>query len=93
MDPDSGRREFRERAFVAIGTGLCLALVAGPVDAAPRLQLAYLDPGSGSFLIQALIASLAGAAVAVHSYWKRIKAFFSARSGEPEAAEEPPDDE
>ena len=34
---------------------------------------AYLDPGSGSFLIQILIAALLGIGVAVRASWGRIK--------------------
>ncbi|MGD0876547.1 MAG: hypothetical protein ABSA01_00185 [Anaerolineales bacterium] len=39
--------------------------------------LLYLDPGSGSFLIQLLIAALAGAGLAIAISWGRIKRFFS----------------
>jgi hypothetical protein len=38
---------------------------------------AYLDPGSGSVLIQLLIAGLLGAAFIVKASWSKIKAFFS----------------
>lgn len=34
---------------------------------------AYLDPGSGSYLIQILIASLAGGGFLLKSQWKMIK--------------------
>lgn len=37
---------------------------------------AYVDPGTGSYILQLVIAGLFGAAVAVKIYWKRIKAFF-----------------
>lgn len=36
----------------------------------------YLDPGSGSFLIQLLIAALLGGAFVVRSYWEKILGFF-----------------
>ena len=38
--------------------------------------LMYLDPGSGSFIIQMLLAGLLGIAVAIRIYWKKIVAFF-----------------
>lgn len=38
---------------------------------------AYLDPGSGSFLIQLLIAGLVGAGFLIKAYWKKIKALFT----------------
>ncbi len=36
------------------------------------LQL-YLDPGSGSFLIQLLIATIAGLSIAIGANWTKIK--------------------
>ena len=38
--------------------------------------LPYLDPGSGSFLIQLLFAALAGLSVAIYTSWNRIKSWF-----------------
>jgi len=37
---------------------------------------AYLDPGTGSILVQSLLAGIAGAAAVVSLYWQRVKAFF-----------------
>lgn len=37
---------------------------------------AYLDPGSGSFILQLLIASLVGAAFIIKTYWRRINGYF-----------------
>ena len=48
---------------------------------------AYLDPGSGSFLIQLVIAGLLGAALAVRMSWSRIKGVFRRKDAPP------PDDE
>lgn len=39
--------------------------------------VAYLDPGSGSFLIQLLIAGLVGAGFLIKAYWKKIKGLFN----------------
>ena len=38
--------------------------------------LAYLDPGSGSFILQILIATLVGGMFIVKTYWQRILGFF-----------------
>lgn len=38
--------------------------------------LAYLDPGSGSFLIQMLLAGGLGAAFLIKTYWRKIRALF-----------------
>ncbi len=37
----------------------------------------YLDPGSGSFIIQILIAALLSAGVFVKIYWRKIKSFVT----------------
>ena len=38
---------------------------------------AYLDPGTGSILVQSFLAGLAGAVAVVSLYWQRVKAFFA----------------
>ncbi|MBN2411391.1 hypothetical protein JXQ31_06835 [candidate division KSB1 bacterium] len=47
---------------------------------------AYLDPGTGSYILQILIASLLGAAFAVKIFWQKIttslKKIFSKNAGE-----------
>jgi hypothetical protein len=40
---------------------------------------AYLDPGTGSILVQSLLAGIAGAAAVVSLYWQRLKTFFSGK--------------
>jgi hypothetical protein len=40
------------------------------------LAYAYLDPGTGSLILQSIIAIFAGAAVTCKIYWEHIKAFF-----------------
>lgn len=40
------------------------------------LFVAYLDPGTGSIIIQALIGGLVGALFALKLFWRRIVAFF-----------------
>ena len=38
---------------------------------------AYLDPGTGSIILQGIIATVAGALVAGRVYWQRVKTFFA----------------
>ena len=38
--------------------------------------MAYLDPGSGSYLLQLLLAALFGGLFAIRMSWSRIKSFF-----------------
>jgi hypothetical protein len=41
--------------------------------------LPYLDPGSGSFIIQIAIAALLGLGVALRASWGSIKKYFGAK--------------
>jgi len=38
---------------------------------------AYLDPGSGSFIIQLLFGAVVGGLVVMRAYWSRIRAHFN----------------
>jgi len=37
---------------------------------------AYLDPGSGSFILQVLVASLVGIGFVLRGYWSKVKNLF-----------------
>ncbi len=45
--------------------------------------MAYLDPGSGSILIQMLVAAALGGAYLIKVYWKKIKRLFTGKTDEP----------
>jgi hypothetical protein len=47
--------------------------------------LAYLDPGSGSMILQIIAGGLAAVAVTAKLYWNRILKFLRIRKDEPEA--------
>lgn len=49
----------------------------------------YLDPGSGSMLVQVLLAVVLGAGVAVKIFWRSIKAFFTGKKPSNGTAEDP----
>ena len=38
---------------------------------------AYLDPGTGSIILQGALAAIAGAIVVLKLYWMRLKSFIS----------------
>jgi len=38
---------------------------------------AYLDPGTGSIILQAIIAFLAAATTVMSGFWKKIKTIYS----------------
>ena len=42
----------------------------------PRPAYAYLDPGTGSYIMQIIIATLIGASVAIKLFWRNIKTFL-----------------
>jgi len=46
----------------------------------PPNAYAYLDPGSGSYLIQIIVASSAGLGYLIKINWKKIRGFFSGRN-------------
>lgn len=53
------------------------AILIDLVSSSLNNELAYLDPGSGSFIIQLLLASMVGAAFVIRTYWGKIRAFFN----------------
>lgn len=63
--------------------GLAIRLASPP---------AYLDPGSGSFILQLLVAGILGGLVALRMSWSKIKARFTRKSGPGEQSGRPPED-
>ena len=51
----------------------------------------YLDPGSGSYLLQLLIAGALGALFALRLYWDRVRKFISNIFNRSQDDEEPTD--
>jgi ABC-type dipeptide/oligopeptide/nickel transport system permease subunit len=56
-------------------------------------KIAYLDPGSGSFLIQLAIAALVGMAVVVRSQWSKIKKILGGKSSKSKEEDENENDD
>lgn len=42
-----------------------------------RTLLLYIDPGSGSYLVQAIIAAVLAGLFYIKSFWKKVRSFFS----------------
>jgi hypothetical protein len=55
--------------------------------------IAYVDPGTGSFVFQMVIGALLAVGVAVKVWWKKIVAFVTRRPREQSGAANPPDQE
>ena len=47
---------------------------------------AYLDPGTGSFIVQTIIAMVVGATFTLKVYWRRLKGFLSGKPERPAEA-------
>jgi hypothetical protein len=56
------------------GAGLTVLALLGTFSANAA---AYLDPGTGSILIQGAIAGIAAGAFTMRMYWYKVKAFFT----------------
>ena len=93
----SWARSRRIRVAAWSGIGLVAAActpVAAIAAAQPfEIRVAYLDPGTGSLILQAVIAAIAGTAVAVASYWQKIRAFFRRSSRDSEPSDNAPSDD
>jgi hypothetical protein len=61
-------------ALAALGVALATLLWSMPAHA-------YLDPATGSILLQGLLAGFAGLVVVVKLYWRRVRAFFRGERG------------
>jgi len=44
--------------------------------AVPGVASAYLDPGTGSFILQMLVGAVLGGLVAIGVFWKRVLGFL-----------------
>ena len=64
---------YRWSLLVIVASGL--ALVALPAHA-------YLDPASGSMILQLIIGGLAGLAVTIKLYWHKLVGLFGAKREE-----------
>jgi hypothetical protein len=59
------------RGFLASAVRIALVLAA-----VPALANAYIDPGSGSFLLQAALAGLLGFSFTLKSFWRNLTGRF-----------------
>lgn len=69
---------------------LLAALASGATVMSTQEAHAYLDPGTGSMLLQGLIAGLAATSVVIGRYWYKVKSYF-VRSSDRTARGEGPD--
>ena len=55
--------------------------------------LLYIDPGSGSYLIQMIIAAVLGALFYFKSIWWKIKSFFTKNKPEEDSSDKEEDND
>jgi len=77
-----------KRVVSETGSSALLAVLASLLLV--REAHAYLDPGTGSYILQILIASLFGALFMLKVFWGRIVGFFSKGSSGSEATGQDP---
>jgi len=63
--------------FGGFSLGFILILTCFLLEFAARPAAAYIDPGTGSYLLQFLIGGLLAGAFMVKTFWNKIKAFLS----------------
>ncbi|MEE9554352.1 MAG: hypothetical protein V3W18_08660 [candidate division Zixibacteria bacterium] len=56
--------------------GIVVFLALSVIVIFPGRALAYLDPGTGSFIFQTILAVVLGSLFALKVFWKRIRLFF-----------------
>lgn len=62
--------------------GAVLVLAVFFFLASPLSANAYIDPGTGSFLVQVGLAAIFGAALYTKLFWRQIKGFFGRRTAQ-----------
>ncbi|MEW6710482.1 MAG: hypothetical protein AB1403_11720 [Candidatus Riflebacteria bacterium] len=75
-------RFFKQPFNLLILGVLYLVVMASPA-------YAYLDPGTGSFIIQMLVAGIAGALFVLKTYWQKFTGFFTGNRRENEKTPSP----
>jgi len=75
-------KDVSRRLFVLSAAGMLMLALA-------REACAYIDPASGSFILQMLIAGIVGAGFAVKIFWRNIRAFFGRLFGSKKATSPP----
>jgi hypothetical protein len=67
----AGQIKIRKNSrFVSISISIVLGMSATPA-------YCYLDPGTGSLIIQGLIGTIAAVGITLKLYWYKIKSIFS----------------
>ncbi len=63
---------------------LCLFVWAVWSAVFPAATYAYIDPGTGSYVFQLVIAGMLSVLLSIKIFWRNIKKFFARSKGEVE---------
>jgi hypothetical protein len=69
-------RKFRSQSFRHAMAMMAVGMAAGMSTSSAH---AYLDPGTGSIILQLLLGGMAGLALAVRLYWHRFLSLIGLR--------------
>ena len=64
-------------------------ILASPLLAVPGVAMAYLDPATGSMILQGALAALFAGMFTLKVYWTKVSALF--KRGPAEPPDEPPE--
>ena len=64
---------YKQSVLIGLQSTVIVMVVQNAEAASIGNRLAYIDPGTGSFLLQALIAAFAGIVVTMGVYWQKLK--------------------
>ena len=67
----------------------CFTVIILSVIAFPFLALAYIDPGTGSYILQIALAALLGGAFTVKLFFGKIKRWFSKKEESTDSPDDP----
>jgi len=66
---------YKSRVTSTLARFLIMVFLLAALGVSTNAQ-AYIDPGTGSLILQGIIAAVAGVAVTVGVYWDRLKTFI-----------------
>ena len=62
-------------------TRIVLIVLLGLLVPVENAYASYLDPGTGSYMLQILVATVAAGFYVIKMYWQRIKLYLSSKFG------------
>jgi membrane associated rhomboid family serine protease len=65
-----GEEKMKSKKFTIVFFSIIVFMVL------PTMAFGYIDPGTGSYLLQIVIATLMGSLLALKIFWQKIKGFF-----------------